>query len=627
MQPNIQDKLKCKENKKLKEYLSGTEEILFSNEVIKVNKNRRRQKREILLTSENFYNLSNNILTKIFSGNTIKRKIPLNLIGGIVYARMGNEFIIRVPDQFDYRIVSSDKDLIIEQLLYAIKKSFGIESLPFHFTDEVELYEFCTHRSEKKKGIIRTPVGKSRNYSLEAFRDFLREKYKINNETEVVVGSKKKVTLNDFDLLLTLGKGGFGKVYLAMKKDTQELFALKAIRKAFVIEKNQFEQVRREKEILHDASHPFQVGLTCAFQTVDKLFLLMPFIQGGDLFMHLKRRKRFTESEVQFFVSQIILALQFQHTKGIVYQDLKPENILLNHNGYIKLADFGAAKYCYQTKNYKTFIGTADYIAPEVLRKMPYNKGVDWWSVGILMFELLYGKTPFFQQDPRSTFKHILTDAPHFPKDNYISIDCKDFILRCLSKDPEKRIGYKDDLEQLEHQWFDNLDTDKQLNYEYDAPMKPEITSETDCENFNPKHTQERPKMTLMTEDLINMLKKHDPMFAGFYAENEEMQENRDYLDFDEKFELNTSPENERMEKRASNTSDRPEMDPTLFKKNKSNVDIIEKTQSKKSDDNNNISETKNLQNSEINPIDTTNDVKAETNPEEKIACDKITEA
>lgn len=117
-------------------------------------------------------------------------------------------------------------------------------------------------------------------------------------------------------------------MYLANMKGTDELYALKAIKKVFVIEKKQFEQVRREKEILYQANHPFLVGLNAAFQTQDKLFLLMPFIQGGDLFIHLKRRKRFSEHEVQFFISQVILGLSFLHTKGIIYQDLKPENIL-----------------------------------------------------------------------------------------------------------------------------------------------------------------------------------------------------------------------------------------------------------------------------------------------------------
>lgn len=233
--------------------------------------------------------------------------------------------------------------------------------------------------------------------------------------------------------------------------------------------------------------------------------------------MHLKKRKRFTEFEVKFFSAQIVLGLQFLHTQQIIYQDLKPENILLDSNGYVKLADFGAAKYVYQTKDYKTFIGTADYIAPEVLKKQPYTKAVDWWSLGILIFELLYGKPPFFQQNPKATFRHILTEPPMFPHDNYVSQDCKEFIQRCLVKNPEQRIGSESDDELIAHKWFATIDVKKLTHFELLPPIIPEINSETDVDNFNTKYTQERPKMTLMNDEILNELKKYDPMFTGFY--------------------------------------------------------------------------------------------------------------
>lgn len=136
---------------------------------------------------------------------------------------------------------------------------------------------------------------------------------------------------------------------------------------------------------------------------------------------------------VKFFVAQIIEGLGFLHTKEIIYQDIKPENILLDVNGYIKLADFGAAKYVSQTRNYKTFVGTADYIAPEVLKKLPYNKSVDWWGVGILIFELLYGRTPFFNKNTKISFRMILTENPVFPEPSRISDECKDFIQAVVS--------------------------------------------------------------------------------------------------------------------------------------------------------------------------------------------------
>ena len=133
---------------------------------------------------------------------------------------------------------------------------------------------------------------------------------------------------------------------------------------------------------------------------------------------------------MRFFVAQIIEALGFLHTKEIIYQDIKPENILLDVNGYVKLADFGAAKYVSQTKNYKTFVGTADYIAPEVLKKLPYNKSVDWWGLGILIFELLYGRTPFFNKNTKISFRMILAENPIFPEPSKISDECRDFICQ-----------------------------------------------------------------------------------------------------------------------------------------------------------------------------------------------------
>lgn len=148
---------------------------------------------------------------------------------------------------------------------------------------------------------------------------------------------------------------------------------------------------------------------------------------------------------------------------------------------------------------------------------MPYTKAVDWWSLGILIFELLYGKPPFFQQNPKATFKHILTEPPTFTHDNHVSVDCKDFILKCLHKNPELRIGFKSDDELLAHRWFDSIDAKKLMNMELLAPIIPEINSETDVDNFNAKYTNERPKMTLMNDDMLTELKKYDPMFTGFY--------------------------------------------------------------------------------------------------------------
>jgi serum/glucocorticoid-regulated kinase 2 len=334
-------------------------------------------------------------------------------------------------------MITIRKDEIILYILYALHLN-GIKELSFFFTNELELHDMTTHNSQKKKGVVHLPKGEQRMMNIESFEEYVKNKIKEQKEmdqatTNLISSDHNKLTINNFNLLKTLGKGGFGKVYLVQHKTTKELFALKTIKKLFIIEKKQFEQVQREKEILYEANHPFLVGLKAAFQTPDKLFFLMPFVQGGDLYASLKRRKIFTEEEVRFFVAQIIEGLGFLHTKDIIYQDIKPENILMEKNGYIKLADFGAAKYVSQTKNYKTFVGTADYIAPEVLKKLPYTKSVDWWGVGILIFELLFGRTPFFNKNTKISFRMILTENPIFPENAKVSEECKDFILQVNS--------------------------------------------------------------------------------------------------------------------------------------------------------------------------------------------------
>jgi serum/glucocorticoid-regulated kinase 2 len=185
-------------------------------------------------------------------------------------------------------------------ILYALSLN-GVKELLFFFANEIELDSFTTHNSQKKKGQLHLPRGEERMISIESFEEYVKEKLRVQLEmdqaTTMFISSGNKMTISDFNLLKTLGKGGFGKVYLVEQKATKKLYALKTIKKLFIIEKKQFEQVKREKEILYEAKHPFLVGLQAAFQTPDKLFFLMPFVQGGDLYAQLKRRKSFSEEE------------------------------------------------------------------------------------------------------------------------------------------------------------------------------------------------------------------------------------------------------------------------------------------------------------------------------------------
>jgi serine/threonine protein kinase len=186
-----------------------------------------------------------------------------------------------------------------------------------------------------------------------------------------------------------LGRGGFGKVMQVRKKNTGRVYAMKILHKAKLIESDEVEGTKMEKEVLKRIDHPFIVGLKFSFQTPDKLYLVLDYVAGGELFYHLKREKRFSEERVRYYASELTLALEHLHKLCIVYRDLKPENILLGEDGHVCLTDFGLCKDGLEFGKYTyTFCGTAEYLAPEVLEGRGHDKAVDWWSLGTLMYEM-----------------------------------------------------------------------------------------------------------------------------------------------------------------------------------------------------------------------------------------------
>lgn len=529
----FQDNLNVAQNTKLLEYFSSTEKVLFSGELLKVNKKNNKQKRKIIITDEAIYNIrDDNIFTMIGFGKVVKRRIAITNIKAIIYARLGNEFVIHVPDEFDYRIIDPKKDLIINYILYALTLN-GIYETKIYFNSEVELHRSTTHNSQKKKGITKAPAGEPMMMTCETFTSFIDEKQKLIREdddnTEMLINflnNFNKITINSFDILKVLGKGGFATVYLAQKKDTEEFYALKAVRKLAIIEKNQFGAIRREKDILSSStSSPFLVDLKCAFQTSDKLWLVMPYIAGGDLSQHLKKRGTFWENEVKFFAAQIILGLQDLHEKGIIYQDLKPANVLLDTKGFIKLTDFGASKYAHQTKNYKTFVGTLDFIAPEIQDKKQYNKSIDWWALGILIYQLLYGYLPFQSKNPKVVVEKIKHSTVEFPEDECsvgaITDKCKDFIRSCMKKNPEERLGYNSTDEQTSHSWFEDIEFDKLKDFYVNPPLIPEmdVEEEVSDDEKDEKNSCKSIVLSVLSEGILEEVQKFDPMFKGFYLD------------------------------------------------------------------------------------------------------------
>ncbi|KAJ3246912.1 camp-dependent protein kinase catalytic subunit, partial [Borealophlyctis nickersoniae] len=262
--------------------------------------------------------------------------------------------------------------------------------------------------------------------------------YEIRDASFLSPGITRDYHLDDFVVIRRVGKGGFANVFLVrLKTGTGRYYALKAIKKSDLVKLKQEKQILNEKNILRDFKHPFIVELYHTFQNFTYLFMTMEFVAGGDLFSYLRKCKRFEEDDARFYVAEILIALEYLHSQNVIYRDLKPENILLDATGHTKLADFGFAKVVRSTTT--SFCGTPDYIAIEMVAGRAYTKAVDWWSFGVLIFELVSGKTPFGDDSSDRIYDNIQTGNIKWHP--LVKGPCKDIVKRLLEPDVPKRLG------------------------------------------------------------------------------------------------------------------------------------------------------------------------------------------
>ncbi|KAK6837635.1 hypothetical protein RU639_001233 [Aspergillus parasiticus] len=305
---------------------------------------------------------------------------------------------------------------------------------------------------------------------------------------------KKQVGPDDFQVLKLIGKGTFGQVYQVKKKDTRRIYAMKVLSKKVIIQKKEVAHTLGERNILVRtamAASPFIVGLKFSFQTPTDLYLVTDYMSGGELFWHLQKEGRFQEARAKFYIAELILALQHLHEHDIVYRDLKPENILLDANGHIALCDFGLSKAnLAQNDTTNTFCGTTEYLAPEVLLdEQGYTKMVDFWSLGVLVFEMCCGWSPFYAEDTQQMYKNIAFGKVRFPRDA-LSTEGRNFVKGLLNRNPKHRLGAKADAKELkEHPFFHDVDWDALSKKQVIPPFKPKLKSDTDTSNFDPEFT------------------------------------------------------------------------------------------------------------------------------------------
>ncbi|KAF1804099.1 camp-dependent protein kinase 2 [Mucor lusitanicus] len=294
---------------------------------------------------------------------------------------------------------------------------------------------------------------------------------------------RPRLKLADFNMLRTLGTGSFGRVHLVQSRVNARYYAVKVLKKSEVVRLKQVEHTNNEKHILESVAHPFLVNMWGTFQDTVNLYMVMDYVPGGELFSVLRRSKRFPDHVAKFYAAEVILAIEYMHSKNVIYRDLKPENLLLDSQGHIKITDFGFAKHVPDIT--WTLCGTPDYLAPEIIQSKGYGRAVDWWSLGVLVFEMLAGYPPFYDDDHLKLYEKILAGRVKYPQ--YFIPNSKDLLKRLLTADLTKRYGnLKDGSEDIKrHVWFQGVDFNRVLARQIRPPYVPSIRGEGDASHFD----------------------------------------------------------------------------------------------------------------------------------------------
>ena len=504
------------------------ETIQFSDKILKINKFNFKQERNILLTDKAIYNLKK---------TSLKRRIDYKIIVGITVSKLSDEFVVHCKDiDYDYQFISPRKKTIIE-IIAKFYKIVNEGELQLYEVNLKSLNEYVTTKKEKEKEKTKSRIPRHNSIDVEEYlfgNVSNTDVQIINSKQEDTIIRRKRtfnntfVDINDFEKIKTIGRGSVGKVYLVKYTPNNKLYAMKSMRKDQIISDGIVDNILVERNILLLNQCNFLLTLSFFKQTSERLYLITPFIKGGDLFNKLKTDGFFPEDLVKFYAAQIAIAIQHLHDLGFAYRDLKPENILIDEEGYLKLCDFGSSVRIKGTEKEKTFAGSPEYAPPEMICREGHTFMCDWWSFGILLYELLYGNTPFFCEDKNRMYDLIKNGAICFPK--YINIngkdikykisdDAKDIIKKFLEKDPGMRLGRKGLKEIKKHSFFNGIKFSVIREKKMKAPFKPKIDENDELKYFD----EEFLDMDIKESPVANWISDYQNWFDKFdWVEGEE---------------------------------------------------------------------------------------------------------
>ena len=527
------DFLNLSQNYSVKTNITRDEEIQFSDKINKINKYSWWQERNIIITDKAIYNLK-----KL----SLKRRIDLKTLIGITISKNSEEFVIHCKNiDYDYHYSSPRRKIIIEIISKNYEINVEQEIKLFELPDK-NLNEYVTSKEEKEKQISYTRTPK--NIKSLNVKDYLfgnQSKTEIDKNKNIVPIKPKfkyiAVNYNDFEINKVIGRGFIGKILLVKYKKDGKYYAMKMMRKDQIISEELQDNILLEKNILIESQNEFILSLSFFFQTKERIYFITPFIKGGDLYHKLKKDKFLKEDLVKFYSAQIIIALQYLHDLGIAYRDLKPENILLNEDGYIKLCDFGASVKLHGTEKDYNFAGSPEYASPEMINYQGHTVMTDWWSLGILIYEMLYGFTPFFNLDKDRMYDLIINGSISFPEyytnnenneeenqiEYNISEEAKSLIIKLLEKDPGKRLG-REGLEEIKKEpFFYGIYFDDISKKRYKALFIPDINEKDLTNNFEEEYLN----LDIAESPVENWLKNDE--YSNLFQNFEDKEETDDF--------------------------------------------------------------------------------------------------
>ena len=485
---NPADNLKLGEDQEIKAILCH-EDIYYSDKIFKIRQGlfSSNQERIILITNQALYN---------FKGKEKKRRIEIANLSGVTISKISEQFIIHGKnEEYDYLYTSPNRLKIIE-ILEEIYESVTQNELLFSIVNEKDLTKYVVGKSERKKSpnLYKVP-----NNQLMSIREFIESGGNMNINThpnslllekEFEKGGKyKDESLSNFEILCIIGKGKSSTVYLA--KYEGKNVALKVFDKLYLYRNDLIERVKLEKDILCSFEDKnFLCHMEFYFTTETKIVFVLPFYQGGDFFNFLLNCGKLDETVTAFYATQIANIISFLHSKNIVYRDLKLENLMMNEKGYLVLIDFGSCKIIEEPNELESsFVGSTDYISPEIISGEGHNFMTDWWSFGILIYELLFGVPPFHDDKTERCFDLITSANIRFPSKIKLTSSTKDIITKLLRKNPNERLG-KGELEEIIKQpFFESIVPKNIIIQKSTAPRKPTIIEEDITANFDKIYT------------------------------------------------------------------------------------------------------------------------------------------